>query len=69
MGKRPRGMKVSVDDKGRTHPAKMECRVVPEVRVGGEVRKVRGQNVLSQTRPFDVQLQIMLLLMTTVDIY
>lgn len=36
-------MKVSVDDEGRSHPVNMECRIMLEVRVGGEVRKAWGR--------------------------
>lgn len=59
MGKRPRGVEVCVDEEGRTHPARMECRAVPEARVGGE----------GQARPLGVPGRVMLLLTTTVDIY
>lgn len=60
----------SLDDEGRSHPAKMESRVVPKGRVGGEVGKVRGRMwARARDKVSDIQGQIILLLVTTVDIY
>lgn len=67
----------SLDDEGRSHPAKMECRVVPKGRVGSEVRKVRGRmcwagaraRARARDKVSDIQGQIILLLVITVDIY
>lgn len=63
----------SLDGEGRSHPAKMECRVVPKGRVGGEVRKVRGRmcwaGARARDKVSDIQGQILLLLVTSVDMY
>lgn len=77
MGKGPERC-WSLDAEGRSHPAKLECRVVPQGQGGRRGEKGEGKNVWSQgqgrgARARDkasaIQGQIILLLVTTVDIY